>query len=110
MNASSNNKRARIVAIGICIALCGCIGDSPPSKAKKSREQRKAEAQEAISRTPMPRRYAIDGNQLLVVDVPVLDPGSVYVDSQRCFVWRDAEFRTSTISCPHPPELVPPKD
>ena len=47
-----------------------------------------------MSRTPTPRTYRIDGNELKVIDLPVKD-ASGYLELQRCFVWRDAEFRTA---------------
>jgi len=44
-----------------------------------------------------------------VIDVPVLDSTGL-LDVQRCFVWRDQEFRSSTLSCGQMPEIFIHKD
>lgn len=45
------------------------------------------------------------GGELLVIEVPVKDITGE-VDTQRCYVWRDHEFRTSTISCGQQPDVL----
>lgn len=47
---------------------------------------------------PVPRTYRFDGNELKVFEVPTA-AGRTYVETQRCFVWRDLELRTAAISC-----------
>lgn len=85
------------------LLLVGCADDAPPV-ARKTPADRKAKADAALAKTPVPRTYTMNGNQLLVIDVPVAD-SSGFVESQRCFVYRDAEFKTSTMSCPQPPAI-----
>lgn len=63
----------------------------------------KAEAQ--LAKPPVSRTYTIQGNQIQVVELPVADT-SGFVDQQRCFIYRDAEFKTSSISCESRPEVV----
>ena len=58
----------------------------------------------ALAKTPTPRVYQIDGNDLLVVKIPLKDPYSGGLDVQTCFVWRDATYRTATITCPQSPD------
>ena len=41
----------------------------------------------------------VNGNQLVVLDIPVVSLGAL-TDIQHCFVWRDREFKTASISCP----------
>lgn len=53
----------------------------------------------------MPRSYRFDGSELKVIEVPVKD-GSGFVDMQRCFVWRDAEFKSATLSCGQMPDVL----
>lgn len=38
-------------------------------------------------------------HELVVLDVPSAQRGTL-VERQRCYVWRDSEFKTATISCP----------
>jgi outer membrane biogenesis lipoprotein LolB len=60
---------------------------------------RKAFSEHAKSLPPDTHTYQVQGNQLLVVDVPV-DGTAKRVESQKCFVWRDQEFKTASIQCP----------
>ena len=88
--------------------LVGCPSTPPAdlaaaSKANKERRMLKAEAQ--LAKPPVPRTYTIQGNQIQVVELPVADT-SGFVDQQRCFIYRDAEFKTSSISCESRPEVV----
>ena len=78
-------------------------------RAEHKCEKCKALAQEGLAKTPTPRTYRIDGNELKVIDVPVLDSTGL-LDVQRCFVWRDQEFRSSTLSCGQMPEIFIHKD
>ena len=64
-----------------------------------------AHAESQLVKPPVPRTYTIQGNQLQVIEVPVAD-SSGFVDQQRCFIYRDAEFKTSSISCESRPEVV----
>lgn len=94
----------RGLCLFVVVALAGCGEPAPPmSAAKKASRQEKAES--ALSVNPVPRSYRFDGNELKVIEVPVKD-GSGFVDTQRCFVWRDQEFKTASISCESRPEIV----
>jgi hypothetical protein len=94
----------------IAVLLAGCSGEpSKPVRPYKTLAERKALAQEGLAKTPTPRTYRIDGNELKVIDVPVLDSTGL-LDVQRCFVWRDQEFRSSTLSCGQMPEIFIHKD
>jgi len=88
----------------IALLLAGCSGGEP-AKPVRTKAQRLQDAELALSKTPVPRVYRMGGNELQVVEFPVADPGG-WVERQRCFVWRDAEFRTASISCGQAPELV----
>ena len=55
--------------------------------------------------TPIPRRYKIDGHDLFIIDVPSKDEASGTLEVQRCFLWRDVEYRTAALSCP--PDVAP---
>ena len=94
----------RVLCLLVAVGLAGC-GDPAPSTTLARAAQRQERAEKALSTTPVPRSYRIDGNELKVIEVPVKD-GSGFVDTQRCFVWRDAEFRSATLSCGQMPEVL----
>lgn len=85
----------------LLLVLAGC---GEPAKPVRTKVQRLQEAELAVSRTPQPRTYRIDGNELQVLEFPVKDSGG-WLEMQRCFVWRDAEFRTASISCGQAPDM-----
>jgi len=71
----------------------------------RRKASRQEKADKALSTIPVPRSYRFDGNELKVIEVPVKD-GSGFVDSNRCYVWRDQEFKTASISCESRPEIA----
>lgn len=90
------------------VLLAGCTNNTPintvaASKARK--EVRLAQAEAVLSKTPVPRTYSLQGNQLQVVEVPVTD-GFGFVEMQRCFIWRDQEFKQATMSCGQQPDVL----
>ena len=96
----------RTIAVMLtAIAIAGCSDEAPKQSSREARAERIARAEAKVSVTPVPRTYNINGNQLLVLDVPVLD-GPGHLEMQRCFVWRDSEMSAATISCPQPPEIM----
>lgn len=92
------------LALALSVILVGC-SDTVAEKPHKTRQERAQDAEAVLSKTPVPRTYRIDGSELKVIDVPVKD-ASNFVDVQRCFVWRDAEFKTATLSCGQQPEAL----
>lgn len=91
----------------ILLAVAGCSNNTgeAPATSKASREKRLEKSEVALSKTPVPRTYTIQGNQLQVLNIPVLND-SGFVEMQRCVVWRDAEFKTASISCPQQAEVL----
>jgi hypothetical protein len=53
----------------------------------------------------VPRIYPVGKNELVVIEVPVAD-NSHFVEKQRCFVRRDAEFKQATMSCGQQLEIL----
>ncbi|MES3041787.1 MAG: hypothetical protein V4730_11650 [Pseudomonadota bacterium] len=88
----------------LALLLVSCA-DEVPKAVRTTKVDRVAKAEVQLSKTPVPRTYNIQGNQLQVLDVPVAD-SSGFVESQRCFVYRDAEFKTATMSCPQQAEVL----
>ena len=86
----------------ILLLLTGC-SDSVPDKevVKVWKAKNKERVESKLSKGPDTRTHTLPAGQLLVMEVPVSDyPGGL--DSQRCFVWRDTEFKTAAVSCPSP--------
>lgn len=90
-------------SIVIVMVLVAC--DNSPKPANRTPAERAARAEEKLSVPPVPRTYAVGDNQLVVVDVPVKD-SEHFVDKQRCFIFRDTEFKQSTMSCGQQPDVV----
>lgn len=83
------------------LAACG----QPAEQSKPKPVARAAAAEKRLQEGPTARTHAVRGGELLVIEVPVKDfTGSV--DNQRCYVWRDQEFRTSSISCGAQPDVL----
>ena len=81
----------------VLLVVAGC-SPSEQTKANKIKSERIESARAIAAQPPQPKTYAINGNQLVVVEVSSAD--GRFVDKQKCFVWRDQEFKTSAISCP----------
>lgn len=91
---------ALLVAVGVGI---GCSEKKPDPQIKANEERRAARIQAKVAAQPVPRAYQINGNELLVVDILSEGEFRSSVDRQRCYIWRDKELKTSSISCPHAP-------
>lgn len=81
----------------ICLLLAGCFSE-PEKPSAGVRKERQAKAAVTLGKTPVPRTYRYGNGELQVFEVPSADRLG-YVEHQRCFVWRDTEFKSSTISC-----------
>jgi hypothetical protein len=85
----------------------------PPAEAATPdvAEARSAAIQAARTRINLPltpRILQVGANQVLVLDIPSLaSPRAALVDTQRCYIWRDLELKTSSLSCPQSEEIAP---
>jgi len=78
--------------------------DQDRKKAIRQQEQRVAKVHFA---QPSATTYALDGGQITVLQIPYPDQfNAEYLNTQRCFVWRDASG-SSTMSCQQAPNLFP---
>lgn len=68
-----------ILMLAVLLAACSDSGVKPAPKAK--RESPKFQY----------HTRGVDGNELITIDLP---------DYQRCYVWRDQEFKTASMQCP----------
>lgn len=85
----------------LCLFLIGC-DSSPPKQAANGRAQRAErikKAELAAQQPPKVTRHRLESGELLVLDVPVVLSQGV-LDATRCYVWRDAEFKTASLQCP----------
>jgi hypothetical protein len=82
----------------LVLATASCGGSASDRQAKSEYESTLAAAKAKLSEPVNPRVVRVGSHEMLVVEVPTLDYGIV-PSSQRCFVWRDLEFRSATMSC-----------
>jgi hypothetical protein len=87
----------------ICLVLAGCEGEQ--AHPRRSPKERQEAAEVKLGKTPVPRVYRYPDGELRVLEVPVKD-GSSFVDQQRCFVWRDEQYKTASISCGQMPDVL----
>ena len=86
----------RLLWFAVILLAAGC-SDSPQ---EKPRVQRKVDAQALADQPPKRKTYQFEEGQLVVLDIATVGPRGV-ADSQKCFLWRDAEFRTASLQCPN---------
>lgn len=91
--------KSSIATIAACLvvplALVGCDQIFPPKKKAKA-----APTPEQMANAPAQSvTREINGNQIVSIQLPVIRYGAL-VEVQHCFVWRDREFKTASLSCP----------
>ena len=91
----------------IALLLVGCSDKPKPDRAARKQERIEA-AKVIVKRTPQPKTYRIDGHQLIMVELPESDDQG-YIEAHKCFIWRDAEYKTATMSCPNAQEAYSPE-
>ena len=79
----------------LALTVVGCDQIFPPKK--KPQPPMTGESLSNVAAQSVTRE--ISGNQLIIIDVPVSSLGTMK-EIQHCFVWRDREFKTASISCP----------
>ena len=72
------------IALALTLILAGCTQEPPKPQAKQR------------DRVEQQRTHQVGQNQIISVQVP----GEMWFESQKCYVFRDLEFKTSSISCP----------
>lgn len=90
-----------------CLLLMGCSQEPVENARAAKKAARMESAERALSATPPMRTYRYESGQLLVLEIPFKD-SSGELETHRCLVWRDAEFKSSSLSCPHEsPDFLP---
>ena len=86
------------ISIVTLVLLAACSGDQKVASTAEKKTARAAKAQQVLSQPATQTIHHINGNQLIVIDFPVRMADD-FADMKRCFVWRDEEFKTSSLSC-----------
>lgn len=84
----------------LCLLVCTLSACGPSKKEQEdvARWREESEAVAAMVKAPVePRIVQVGEHQLVVVEVPFSEFG--LLNQQRCFVWRDAEYKTASLSC-----------
>jgi hypothetical protein len=89
--------------VAICL-VAGCSDQSTDHALKKMSRREKLE--QAASKPPTRSVYTFEDGQLVVLDITSVTGG--FLDSQRCYVWRDRQFQTSSLQCPSQGEMPLP--
>lgn len=98
-----------LLLIAFAMGLSGC-GEKAEQLPRAAQSMRAAVA-EQVDNGPSTRAHRIGASgELFVLEVPSATARGLILETQQCFVWRDTEFRTATMSCPHPPQVTLPED
>lgn len=73
----------------LLLVLYGC-SDAPAETPRRKVGESKAPSQQT---------YRFEHGELLVIDVPSYSSPK-YNEMQRCFVWRDGEYKSASLQCP----------
>lgn len=103
---------AAVLGLAVLASLVrGGDGAEARPEAPPSALDRSVAIQAARSRIDLPivpRTLQVGGNQVQVVDIPsMVSPRMPLVETRRCYVWRDLEFKTASITCPEDAEAAP---
>lgn len=88
-----------VQALLACVVLVACDKKPTAQEARQQRAIQDAQRVAAINKPLAPRVLQAGTHELVVVEVPSATHKTL-VSKQLCYVWRDAEFRTASISCP----------
>ena len=104
---TGDSVKRLVIAMTALACLVACDRDSEKRQAAQTAEWLKSEARAKakVSAPITPRTLQVGPHEVLVIDVPSVEFGTL-VENQRCYVWRDAEFRVSSMSCPHQPAMA----
>lgn len=82
----------------LALVLAGC-SDAPADVPRRTMNERRNDAIAISKQPPQQTSHQLRNGELIVLDVPVVvAPG--FSDVQKCFLWRDSEFKTASLQCP----------
>ncbi len=95
-----------VTIIGSLLAAgCGPSDTERKAEREKNKQRRAAKIAKQLSEPVKATHHAVGPHEIISVAVPYDGGYGSFVEVQRCFIWRDAEFKTSSIACPSPAEL-----
>lgn len=65
----------------------------------KRTASRKAAAEQIIKAGPTTQLHYTDEGELVVLKIPASTGVPGFVETKRCYVWRDAAYRTTAMAC-----------
>lgn len=89
------------------LVLAGCSGGTPDDSKVAKKAARKVASEQAAAQPPKQRVQNIDGHQLITVETTIVNDG--FAEVQRCFIWRDAEYKTASMQCPAESQIEIPQ-
>jgi hypothetical protein len=90
----------RPALLPLLLLLCSCSGQPEHSASREQKmAERRAKAERLAKQPPKQITYRFDNGELVVIDIATVGDGGLQ-DSQKCFLWRDAEFKTASLQCP----------
>lgn len=101
------NQLRYCVFLFMAVFLSGCYTSSDAAKDKAAKNMRleeiKRKVADEVAKGPTVTEHMTQRGQILIVSIPT---SAIFtVTRYECVIFRDAEFKTSSISCP--PEIDP---
>lgn len=93
-----------VLACALLATGCGKSAETERAEREKRKEERAAQAESKLNAPLGVRVHQTDKGEVLSIAVPYKDEFG-FVKLQPCFVWRDKEFKTSTLSCAAEPAM-----
>lgn len=87
-----------IMTTALVLAACNNASQKPAANPAKYTKQNIAEGTAEAQKPPQAFVHNINGNQLIVMTVKTVDSMGI-VSERPCFVWRDAQYGSSAMSC-----------
>lgn len=103
-------KLLLLLAPALLVGGCGDRSAAHESAAAKRIEQRRSAAHAQVSAGPVATVSKLADGDLIALTIPSSTLRGLYVEVQRCYVWRDGETRSTSMSCPHQPSTDFPVD
>lgn len=100
-------KFAALLCIAFTAVATGCGDRSNGAAIEAQRLSHASKLQADLNKPVEPRVYQFGRNELVMLEIPVAS-GAGMAQRQRCFIWRDMDMQTSSLSCAQSPEMILP--
>lgn len=96
--------RGSLVLLAFAASACG--DDAAEQRTRAAAKEQWVQRVTAELDAPLKSRsWKVGENEVVAFEAPYSTSAGRYVERKRCVVWRDTEFKTSSISCGGPDEL-----